>query len=347
VGFPLLFKTSVKHATWLAFPPVRPSVSRGSQAIYGNVQNLNVNARFDSDSNFMKSPFNYISWIYARRKKIISVVWMYTSLIFLSKKRSNRSNILDFSLVAMSGMKIHHMTTQMVCQFCRAWDASPRNLIVVSDGTRSEVSIRKDFSFWKGNLIIADWEACLMDYSGDAAALRNFASRCVYGRKLAAILHYAKEGPVLFSDSDVLWHRPLTGIPTGNGVLLKMCEDFEPSYNQELIAEMAWDHLLLRAPMNVGVVYLSGDLVKESPWFDMAIRKLDEPYKFPEQTILAAANHNHDHWTLSEVHIRLDDLHQLFTKRQPWAARHYVACTKRKFWRDATLENIKSLLPRK
>jgi hypothetical protein len=99
--------------------------------------------------------------------------------------------------------------------------------------------------------------------------------------------------------------------------------------------------------MNVGVVYLSGDLVKERPWFDMAIRKLEEPYKFPEQTILAAANESHDYWSLSEVHISLDDLHQLFTKRNSWSARHYVSSTKRKFWRDATLENIKILLPAK
>ena len=291
----------------------------------------------------MNSPVYYLNWFVQRRHRIIPTLWMWVSIILLSKKRLQKADTLDFSLVVMTGKRIHRMTTQMICSFCHAWNALPKRLIIVSDGTRTEDQIRLDFSYWKGDLVVADWKECLLDYSGDVEAFRSFAEQTVYGRKMAAMLHYAKHEPILFCDSDVLWFSPLVEISNNPEASLKMCEDIEPSYNQELIKKMGWSRLNTGKPMNVGIVYLRGDLVKRHVWFDEAIRNLQPPFQFPEQTILAAANISNDIWPISEINITLDDLGCLFSKKNTWVARHYVSKTKSKFWRDATAMNMKYL----
>jgi hypothetical protein len=262
------------------------------------------------------------------------------AMFLLNKNLPTNFCVTDVSLAAMTGSRIHQMTVQMVYSFCRGWNGATKRLIIVSDGTRTEKQIRKDFSFWKGNLVVADWKDCLSSYSGDLEAFTKFADQSVYGRKFAAMLHYAKEGPLLFCDSDVLWFHPLKSLPNPFDTMIKVCEDIEPSYNLDLVAEMGWHHLEKFPPINVGVVYLNGDLMRRFPVIDEAIKRLRAPFKFPEQTILAAVCQRDDVWPLTEVHITLDDLGKLFTRDADWAARHYVSIAKFKYWRDAARQNL-------
>jgi hypothetical protein len=277
------------------------------------------------------------------KNKLFKLLWMFIARLCMGwKPVCAYERRLPFSLVAMTGRKIHRMTEQMVFSFCRAWSAMPQRLIIVSDGTRSAHEIRRDFAFWNGELVVAEWEDCLADYSGDIEVFKPFAEQSVYGRKFAAMLHFAKKEPILFCDSDVLWFSRLDKLPTGNGVCLKLSEDIEYSYNQDLIKHMGWDWLMKMTPMNVGVVYMSGDLVGESPWFDDAVANLKPPFMFPEQTIMAGANRSGEMWSLSDVHIDLSDLHELFSRKPTWAARHYVYKAKQKYWRDAFVQNLKA-----
>jgi hypothetical protein len=274
------------------------------------------------------------------KNKLLKVTWA-----FIARLCRGRSLVCDyesrvpFSLVAMTGRKIHRMTEQMVFSFCQSWEALPQRLIVISDGTRSAQKIRKDFSFWKGDVEIADWKQCLSDYSGDLDTMKNFCDSSIYGRKFVSMLHYAKQEPILFSDSDVLWFDKMLDVPSGgNQFCIKLSEDLEHSYNEDLIDHMGWDRLRKSGPMNVGVVYLNGDFVKQNPWADEAIRELGPSYQFPEQTIMAAASAG-DCWPLSTVYIGMDDLHSKLARRGE-AARHYVSNGKIKFWRDAAQLNL-------
>jgi len=277
------------------------------------------------------------------RRALTFRFWQFLALLLLSKHWKSNRPTLGFSLVAMTGKKIHRMTLQMVCSFVRAWNAIPTELIVVSDGTRSEDQIQMDFGFWKGKLIIADWMECIASYNGDQAALGKFADGSVYGRKMAAIIHYAKSGPVLFCDSDVLWFSPLQSLPDSSCDSIKVCEDIEYSYNSSLVSAMDWGALYSIAPRNVGVVYLNGSIELMSTEIDKAIQLLSPPYEFPEQTIMAALSRERAFWSLSEVNITLNDLDELFTRSPKWAARHYVSNCKLKYWRDAALFNFKEL----
>jgi hypothetical protein len=277
---------------------------------------------------------------------MIMRIWRLVAMTVLDRNLGANLSRTDFALVAMTGSKIHHMTVQMLFSFCRAWGKMPQRLIIVSDGTRSDDQIQKDFSFWKGDLILAGWESCVSSYQGDLNAMTKFAEQSVFGRKMAAMLHYAKEGPILFCDSDVLWFSPLKCMPDRSGTMIKVCQDIERSYNRDLISEMGWQHLDTRPPMNVGVVYLNGDLVREFPVMNEAIRRLQIPYLFPEQTILTAVCKEKDVWPMSEIHIDLDDVGQWFTENPKWAARHYVSIAKFKYWRDATRQNLMARLGR-
>jgi hypothetical protein len=271
------------------------------------------------------------------RVRLERIFWRELACIFLGKRKIGQQELLPFSLMVMSGRKIHKMSIQMVCSFCRAWSAMPASVIVVSDGTRSSDKIKKDFNFFKGNVVVSDWRTCASEYS---EPFTDFAERSIYGRKFISMLFYAKRSPILFCDSDVLWFSALKNFPVGKG--MKLCEDYERSYNEELIAKMGWEERLNGSPMNVGVVYLSGDIVAENEWVQDAVCYLASPYKFPEQTILAAANAGRPVWSINDIGIRLNDYSERMTLEGcPFAARHYVSGGKIKFWKDSVILNRK------
>lgn len=254
-------------------------------------------------------------------------------VVTASKPSSNQVVLM------MTGSSVLDMTRLSVLSIAQNWKHLP-HLMVTTDGTTSPQIIEKALSFWPGELTVRPWQY-IADYhqSKQRGALVNYGDAHIFGKKLATILCYAEEFPVLWVDSDILFfndftpfiHQDVTGFACGG------TEDFIGAYHEPVINYFKND-LYLKYKFNAGLLFASGKNIYEDFHLEQLINSLHPDYDFcTEQSIFAqiaseslgviwseevVKNYNHDNQQNAPMPVT--DV----------VARHYTSNVRHLFWRD-------------
>ena len=145
---------------------------------------------------------------------------------------------LTFLTFGGSGHRL--MLEQCLFSLHRAWPTLP-HVRIVSDGSLDLLAARKALGWWPGTWELLDWRSLIPGLlaSGQDLLVR-FAERDAMGRKMAAIVASAAEGPTLYCDVDILWfHFPptLERLLGTSGPRLVMSRDPHPAYDPALVPE--------------------------------------------------------------------------------------------------------------
>ncbi|GAB4233158.1 MAG: hypothetical protein Kow0049_16430 [Stanieria sp.] len=162
-------------------------------------------------------------------------------------------------------------------------------------------------------------------------------------------MHFGDSEPILWCDSDILWFKELSSLPTGlkkSSVILKTTEDFQQSYDPNLL-EQKLKHLHEFHFVNTGLVFLKGNLLEACKLKNLINCASKNPHHFSEQTILAEAAYQlrQNYWTLEEINCSYDSYSLILPTffRKKWVAKHYVSGIRHQLWQDAFALRIKSI----
>lgn len=253
----------------------------------------------------------------------------------------------DLTLVSMCGAKYIGLLQQSLFSLYREWTLLPK-LHIVSDGSVTVSELQNALHWWSGTKEFSSWEESVAYHEQRGRrSIVQFAQSNVMGKKLAVILKAGEQGPTLWCDSDILWFKQLPNIPkvdqTNTRPVLKISEDFQPSYDPRLI-ESGLSHLTQPPYRNAGLIYIQGEVLKHcklQPLLDLAAEK---PSNDAEQTIFAEANYqlNSGIWLRDEIACFAEDA--ITTRPQyagkNWVARHYIGPVRHLFWRDALILRV-------
>jgi hypothetical protein len=223
----------------------------------------------------------------------------------------------------------------------KAWDKIPAKVIVISDGSWDLKDGARYIDFWPGEIIFESWhESAQYHKNKGRNFLYSYASGHVFGKKLSAILRHGELGPTIYADTDVLWFKsPFKELDTE--CALRLTIDNSYNYDLNLVTILNGHSVLIRPPINAGVVYINGNMFLRSTILEHAIEIVaGKPDHFSEQTILALlADELGATWPLERITASIDDI---FWPLYPsykrdyknLIARHYVWAMKWLFWRD-------------
>lgn len=249
---------------------------------------------------------------------------------------------LPLNFLTLCGVRQLLMLQQCLFSLYHAWPSLP-SLQIVSDGTLSISRLTKALDWWPGEKSFKLPQDCVHYHRHlGRESLAQFAESNVMGLKLAAVLEAAEKSSTLYCDTDVLWFRPLSELPLGGEessyVVLKMSEDFQQSYDTDLL-EKGLTNLSKPPFLCAGLLFVYGELLQNCDLeylLDCAAKKSNH---FTEQTIFAEAAHQLGlkFWSKEEVACFIDDQFSLAPTYlgKEWIARHYVGSVRHLIWRDA------------
>jgi|GEM_PF-195954 len=245
-------------------------------------------------------------------------------------------------LVYMCGREGQRYLNASLTSVYLFWDSLPE-VIVISDGTPLRNIVR-----WPRKLEVVSWKDAYRHFAENGNRdICRYADRLVYGKKFAALVYLARQTPILYSDTDVLWYSTpdLKGIRSET-TYVKMGSDVGAGYYSGSLLEGLDEHRCTEnVPFNSGLMYINGDLSAYPKWDELCRRLADDQpppgvLDFSEQTAFAIlANHFNaaSYFTHREILIRTDDTYalQYTLKHSPGIiARHYVNTRRVAFWRD-------------
>lgn len=256
---------------------------------------------------------------------------------------------MDLTLLLFSGDEQRPLLRESLLSVCRSWRRLPR-LTVVSDGTADPADVRNSLDWWPAPFDALDWRA--LSPLGDdprSRAMRRFAEREPMGRKLTAIVAIARRGPVVYSDTDILWFRHPDWVEEGATTqdayeprkpTIRVSIDPVRSYDDRLVPERL-PHLDKPPYLCAGLLYACGDLLASPELGPLLEFAADQGVARTEQTIIAEISQLLDGVPIPacEVATILDDATCLLPRRPSRhpTARHYVQTVRHLFWRDALL----------
>ena len=226
-----------------------------------------------------------------------------------------------------------------------SWHALPR-LVVVGDLKAKEAVFRKALHWWPHEWDFMPYEQIEQTFMMENRSwLVEFGRYHIFGRKLAAILHFARQSPTLYCDSDVLWlGEPafLDRIDPHTPGLLVSVNPFA-SYCEAMIDSSSTD--LMQPPFAcAGLLYVS-----QWPWPEMILKEWVNramtmpPHPLAEQTIFGfLVRHFGGYIPNQDVALFLVDRDRFLpiNCRPAWSARHYVTPVRYHFHRDALLMRL-------
>jgi len=255
--------------------------------------------------------------------------------------RARGKPTLPLTLLTFGGNAHRLMLRECLASLYRAWPRLPKAR-VVSDGSLDLARTTRDLAWWKGLFEAVDWREVSRRLSGPRfETLVRFAEHEVMGRKMAAIVASALDGPTLYCDVDVLWFRfpaTLDSLLATPGAKLVMSPDVQPMYDPALVPGRLL-HLAQPPYYCAGLLYAEGDFLATCDVAPLLSYAAELGIGVTEQTILAEADHQlggHS-WPADEIALSEEgrtSLRPSFRGR-PWAARHYVGAVRHLFWRDA------------
>lgn len=249
--------------------------------------------------------------------------------------------LLPVTFVTFGGAGHRLMLAQCLASLGLTWPRLPR-LRIVSDGSLAADTTARDLAWWPGPWELLAWRDLapgLCDRGHDA--LVRFAEREPMGRKMAAVVATALEGPTLYCDVDVLWFREparlaeLTGRPAPQ---LVMSEDCYPAYDPALVPGRL-PHLAAPPFYCAGLLFAHGDFLEAAGVAELLAEAAERGFGLTEQTIFAEADRRLGGacWPRDEIALFEEDRFSLGPsfRGRSWTARHYVGQVRHLFWRDA------------
>ncbi|WP_165499769.1 hypothetical protein [Pedobacter frigidisoli] len=236
----------------------------------------------------------------------------------------------------------YHLPLLRMCilSISKNWNRLPK-IIITNDGSTSIVRIRKALRFYKGELIVEDWEETeIYHKQAQRNGLIKYAKADPFGKKMAIILRYASLFPTLWVDSDILFFKDFTvQIPTlAKGINLGGSEDWRGAYHEEMLTALD-AKLPEKLHFNAGLLYASGIGIYEVFEIEDLLTAVHPNYNFlSEQTIFAhIANRSLGIiWDRKIIENSPHDIQQLRPQAiKELIGRHYTSNVRHLFWRDA------------
>jgi hypothetical protein len=254
-----------------------------------------------------------------------------------------QNEVADFYYLTICKKSAFNMIWHSINSLIEHSKFLPKKIIIVSDGSWSEREGELYFSNFNLDISFDNWEKCALFHRNKGRrSMYNWATKQIWGKKMAVILKYAEECPVLFADPDVLWfNSPFDIDILKTNKILKTSIDNSHNYDEILIDKLNLEYLYELPPVNCGVVLAKGNL------FDICSKKIitsiDEealsPGNFAEQTIFAMMVYEFgETWPEEEITACIDDILSSILIRSKYStkliARHYVWYMSWLFWRD-------------
>lgn len=240
----------------------------------------------------------------------------------------------------MTGKGFIDMTRLSLLSIANSWLTLPQ-LIINTDGSMSAEEISEALNFWPAKITVEDWKSTATYHNQkDRTALVTYGDAHPFGKKLALILRYAEQGPIVWIDSDILFFNDFTAFlpqPT-NAFACGGTEDFAAAYH-DAVLKITGDDLYTKYNFNAGLLYVAGQNIYENFGLKHIIESIHPQYDFvTEQTIFAhiASESLGVIWSKDTVKNYNNDSQQI--KAMPVhdvVARHYTSNVRHLFWRDA------------
>ena len=272
---------------------------------------------------------------------------------------SRRYKIVDdarqtapFKLLYFCGQSgIEYLNASLLSVY-KNWSVIPE-IIIATDGTPVQF-FKEKLIKWPRKAEIILWEDCAKEFKNEGnTLLYDYASKEVFGKKFVSILYHAKRGPVLYSDTDILWfNTPAVkkDMQTTTPQIV-MSRDVDHFYTKELLETLGEEHCMNNIPFNAGVIYVEGQFSGYPKW--NALSKYLGTAKdlgwFSEQTTFAILQNHFNpntYWKSDEILIKIDDAFKTRYTLNDFPgilARHYVSVKNTAFWRDFFIMSIKGL----
>jgi hypothetical protein len=243
-------------------------------------------------------------------------------------------------VIMMTGKNFIDMTRLAILSIANTWSVLPK-LIINTDGTMAAADILKQLDFWPAEIAVKDWQSTAKYHSEKGRnALVEYGNSHPFGKKLALILHYAENGPVVWIDSDILFFDDFVPfIPQQpSGFVCGGTEDFTAAYHDAVIKGMG-NNLYDLYKFNAGILFVQGQNIYEDFALETLLKSIHPHYDFcTEQTIFAhiASKSMGIIWSKEVVKSFNHDLQQIAAMPiKNVMARHYTSNVRHLFWRDA------------
>lgn len=240
----------------------------------------------------------------------------------------------------MTGENFIDMTRLAVLSIAQSWSVLPK-LIINTDGSMQTAEIRKQLRFWPGEMVVEDWKnTATYHQNKNRPALVKYGNSHPFGKKLALILRYAEQAPVMWLDSDILFFNDfIPYLPkTLSAFACGGTEDHTSAYHEAVIKHTG-NNLYDRYQFNAGLLYVSGQDIYENFNLEQLIAAIHPDYDFcTEQTIFAhlASKSLGIIWSKDVVKTFNSDSQEIKAMTvENVIARHYTSNVRHLFWRDA------------
>jgi len=233
------------------------------------------------------------------------------------------------------------MLRESLFSLYRSWNSLPE-ITVVSDGSWMAQEFAEVFAWWPMPItVLMREEICLAAMSAGFRELADYARESIWGLELAALTTQAKQHPVLYADTDILWFKDPALLLGDPALWAKPRAQRESNCHQR--RDMALRHCpqVLEPPfVNGGMVALHGELMTPALLRNMVQDALPHPLDSScEQTIKAAAIKLGGEFFPEKLSlVEFDDVHRFRSrnmKKEGYYSRHYVTPARQLLYRDA------------
>jgi hypothetical protein len=233
------------------------------------------------------------------------------------------------------------MLRESLFSLYRTWNSLPE-ITVVSDGSWQAQEFAEVFAWWPLPItVLMREEICLSALSAGFPELADYARKSIWGLELATITTQAKQHPVLYADTDILWFKDPVLLLGDPALWVKPRAQRESNCHQR--RDMALRHCpqVLEPPfVNGGMIALHGELMTPALLRSMVQDALPYPLDSScEQTIKAAAIKLGGEFFPEKLSlVEFNDVHRLRSrnmKEEGYYSRHYVTPARQLLYRDA------------
>jgi hypothetical protein len=223
----------------------------------------------------------------------------------------------------------------------RSWNSLPE-VTVVSDGSWVASEFAEVFAWWPAPInVLMREEICLSVLSSGFSELADYARESIWGLELATVTTQAKQHPVLYADTDILWFKDpalLLGDPVSWDKPRALQEN---NCHQRRDMALRYCPGVLQAPfVNAGIVALHGELMPLELLRSMVLDALPFPQDSScQQTIIATAVKLAGEFFPEKLSlVEFDDVYRFRSrnmKEEGYYSRHYVRPARQLLYRDA------------
>ena len=251
--------------------------------------------------------------------------------------------LMDLRYLTMGGASHLDIMVASLRSLAASWPELPTLRVVVADETDPAV-VHRRLNWWRGSREVVSWRAAAAWAAANVSpALSRFAEREPMGRKMAAVFQAATEGPVLYSDTDVLWFGypdSIADLITAHESVLAMSTDIYAAYDQRLVPHEL-PELAAKPYYCAGIMFAKGRVFENDRLHALLEFAAHDAIGLTEQTLFAMLDCALGGRRFPEDEIYLSDADRFARSEtflgMPWAARHYVGQVRHLFWRDAVL----------